>query len=616
MSSVSLSSFLPAVIVLALERPARAARLTLFLCFSVGCVLFTSPGSAQAPAAAGPLRPLAAADSQWVETTLASLTLRQKAGQMLMPWTGGDYVALDSPEFDRLREWVERNGVGGLILSIGLPHSYAAKLNALQKLSKVPLLVAADMESGPGMRLAGVHSLPHLLPQGGGTVFPPAMAFGATADPELAYQMGRVTGIEARAVGVHMTFGPVLDVNSNPLNPIINIRSFGEDPARVGRFGAAYIRGAHEAGLLAAAKHFPGHGDTETDSHLSLPAITAGRARLDAIELGPFRDAVAAGVDGIMAGHIALTGIEGADAPPASLSPLVITRILRREMCFQGLVFTDAMNMGAVTGRYGAGESLIEAIKAGADVLLMPLDVPEALDAIVAATRDGRITEARIDASVRRILAAKARAGLATRRLVDLDSVARRVGGRDHTRLADEVARRSITLVRDREGRIPLRTPGRILSVTYAEPNALLAGREFNTRLAEHGWQVDPVRVEPGTSAGKFEALGPRVRAADVVLVSAYIVPREYRGSVAGAAPFTSFVNSLADGGVPLVVLSFGSPYLLGAFPEIPAYLLAWGGADVSQRAAARALLGVAPITGTLPVSLPAAGGRTQRNQP
>lgn len=561
---------------------------------------------AQERPGAAPLAGLAPADSQWVEQTLASLSLRQKAGQMLMPWTGGEYVALDSPEFDRLREWVMRDGIGGLVLSIGLPHSYAAKLNALQELADVPLLVAADMESGPGMRLAGVYSLPHLLPQGGGTVFPPAMGFGATGDPELARGMGRVTGIEARAAGVHLTFGPVLDVNSNPLNPIINIRSFGEDPALVGRFGAAFIRGAHEAGLLAAAKHFPGHGDTEVDSHLALPAITANRARLDSVELAPFRAAVRAGVDAIMAGHIALTGLEGAEAPPASLSPLLVSQVLREEMGFRGLVVTDAMNMGAVTNRYGAGESLVRAIEAGADILLMPLDVPAALDAIVAGVRSGRLTEARLDASVRRILEAKSRAGLAAGRLVALDAVAERVGVREHTQLAETVARRSITLARDRAGLVPLpERARRVLSVTYAEPNALLAGRAFDAGLAGAGRHVESVRVGPETNFAEFERLRDRVRAADLVLVSAYIVPREYRGSVAGAGPFTTFVNGLAATGAPLVVLSFGSPYLLGSFPAVPVYLLAWGGSAVSQQAAARALLGLAPITGVLPVTLP-----------
>ncbi|HEU4883624.1 MAG TPA: glycoside hydrolase family 3 N-terminal domain-containing protein, partial [Longimicrobium sp.] len=290
---------------------------------------------------------------EWVERTLASLTLREKAGQVVFPWTGGEYVATDSPEMDRLLEWVERDGIGGLVISIGLPHSYAAKLNALQRRAKVPLLITTDMENGPGMRLGGGYTLPHLLPLGGGTVFPPTMALGAIGSDSLAREVGRVIGTEARAVGVHLTFAPVLDVNSNPLNPIINTRSYGEDPAQVARLASALIGGLHDTGLLSAGKHFPGHGDTEADTHIGLAAIRADRARLDSVELVPFRAAVRAGVDGMMAAHISVQGVEGPDAPPASLSPLFVRRVLRDEMGFRGIVFSDAMDMGAVVRRYG-----------------------------------------------------------------------------------------------------------------------------------------------------------------------------------------------------------------------------------------------------------------------
>ncbi|MGH7472296.1 MAG: glycoside hydrolase family 3 protein, partial [Longimicrobiales bacterium] len=235
-----------------------------------------------------------------------------------MPWIGGDYLAVGSERFDSIATLVQESGVGGFVVSVGLPLSYAAKLNELQRRARVPLLIGSDMENGPGMRMSGIYSFPHLLPQGGGTEFPPVMGLGATGSDSLAYELGRVLAREARAVGVHITFGPVLDVNSNPANPIINTRSFGEDPALVARLGAAYIRGAQGGGLLTTGKHFPGHGDTDTDSHLALPAIRANRARLDSVELAPFRHAVTAGIDAIMTAHIAVTGIEGDTAPPAT----------------------------------------------------------------------------------------------------------------------------------------------------------------------------------------------------------------------------------------------------------------------------------------------------------
>lgn len=560
------------------------------------------PPSSRAP---GLLAEAGAAERAWVERTLAGLTLRQKVAQLVIPWVGGEYAAVDSPEFERVAKWVEEDGVGGVIISIGLPHSYAAKLNELQRRARVPLLVTTDMENGPGMRLAGVYSLPHLLPQGGGTVFPPVMALGAAGSDSLAFQAGRVVADEARAVGVHLTFGPVLDVNSNPANPIINTRSFGEDPERVARLGSAFVRGVRSGGLMTVAKHFPGHGNTATDSHIDLPVIAADRARLDAVELVPFRAAAEAGIDGMMIAHIAVTGVEGSGAPPASVSRHFVTEVLKDQLGFGGLVFTDAMDMGGVTRRYGATEPLVLALEAGADVLLQPLDVAAGIDAVVAAVRSGRVPEARIDRSVRRVLEAKARLGLPAARLVALDDVDERVGTRPHRAVAAEIARRSITLARDGRGLVPLAPGRRVLSVTYAEVADLLAGRAFDRELAAGGARVSSARVDDRTGAAEFAALRRRADSADVVVASAYVSPREHRGTVGAGGGFPAFVEALSAAGKPVVAVTFGSPYLVSAFPSVPAYLLAWGGAEVSQQAAARALAGSAPITGTLPISIP-----------
>ncbi|HEX2187252.1 MAG TPA: glycoside hydrolase family 3 N-terminal domain-containing protein [Longimicrobiaceae bacterium] len=578
---------------------------------AVAVLAACAPGTqaASAPlsrAAAGPLPGSGPADTAWVERTLAGLTLRQKVAQLVIPWVGGEYAATDSPEFERVARWVEEDGIGGVVISIGLPHSYAAKLNELQRRARVPLLVTTDMETGPGMRLAGVYSLPHLLPQGGGTVVPPAMALGAAGSDSLAYEAGRVLAGEARAVGVHVTFGPVLDVNSNAANPIINTRSFGEDPERVARLGSALLRGVRSGGVLTVAKHFPGHGDTEADSHIELPTIAADRARLDTVELVPFRAAVEAGLDGMMIAHIAVTGVEGSDAPPASVSKHFVTGVLKEEMGFGGLVFTDAMDMGGVTRRYGRTEPLVLALEAGADVLLQPLDAREAIDSVTAAVRSGRLPEARIDHSVRRVLHAKARLGLAERRLVDLEAVDERVGTRSHRAVAEQIARRSITLARDERGLVPLPAGARrVLSVTYAEVADLVAGRAFDRELAAAGVQVSAARVDDRSLPAEFEALRRRADSADVVVASAYVSPREHRGTVGAAGGFPAWVEALSAAGKPVVAVTFGSPYLVSAYPSVPAYLLGWGGAEVSQRAAARALLGRAPITGTLPISIP-----------
>lgn len=558
---------------------------------------------AATPGAATQLSP---ADARWIEETLASLSLRQKVAQLIMPWVPGEYAAVGSPGFEQLRKWVEDDGIGGLVISIGLPHSYAAKLNHMQRLARVPLLVASDMENGTGMRLANSYALPSLLPQGGGTVFPPVMALGATGSEDLAFELGRVLGMEARSVGVHLTFGPVLDVNSNPLNPVINTRSFGEDPRLVARLASAYIRGARSTGLMTTGKHFPGHGDTDTDSHLELPAISGDRAHLDAVDLPPFRAAIAEGVDGIMTAHIAAVGVLGAGAPPATLSAYFMTDVLRNEMHFSGLLVTDAMTMAGVAKRYGASEPLVLALEAGTDVLLMPRSVEDAINTVTGAVESGRIKESRIDASVRRLLTAKVKAGLRTGRLVSLEAVDEIVNIPANAAVAEDVAERSITLVRDERGLVPL-DPAirRILSITYADASDLTASRVFEQELRAGGLAVNPVSVDSRTTEAEYEAIGAQADSASAIVVSVYVSPRESRGNIGAATGVSAMVDRLAAAQKPVIAVSFGTPYLLASFPAVPAYMLAWGGAAVSQRAAAAAIMGRNPITGKLPVSLP-----------
>ena len=541
-----------------------------------------------------------------MEATIGALSARERVAQLIMPWVPGEYAAVGSPEYEQVRAWVEDDKVGGLVLSIGMPLSYAAKLNHMQRLARVPLLVASDMENGSGMRLGGSYALPSLLPQGGGTVFPPVMALGATRSDELAYKLGQVLGAEARAVGVHITFGPVLDVNANPLNPIINVRSFGEDPALVSRLASAYIRGARENGLMTTGKHFPGHGDTETDSHIGLPAIRASRAHLDSVDLPPFRTAVGSGIDAIMTAHIAVTGVLGDSAPPATLSPYFMTDVLRKEMNFRGLLVTDAMTMGGVANRYGDTEPLVLALQAGADILLMPHSVTEAINTVMKAIESGRLTQARIDESVRRILRLKAQAGLRTGRLVDLDAVDTIVNVPARSAVAAEVAEKSITLARDSSSLVPLaRTVRRILSITYADGGDLIAGRVFNQELRSAGLRVTTQTVDSRTTQEELDRLKAQADSSDVVIAAAYVFPRESRGSIGASGGFPAFVEQLSAARKNLIAISFGNPYLVSTFPSVPAYMLAWGGAPVSQRAGARALLGRAPISGRLPISIP-----------
>lgn len=585
---------------------------------SVAAVLACSLGVACGPGAA-PVRPLphpearvVAADAldararSWIDRTLASLDDEALAAQLVIPWISGGYAATSSPEFQELREWVGR-GIGGVSISIGSPHGYADKLNRLQEVARVPLLVTSDFENGgPGMRINHTYAIPSLLPQGGGTSFPATMAFGAIGDPAVAFEYGRITAREARAVGVHLIFAPVLDVNSNPLNPVINTRSFGEDPEAVATLGTAFIRGIREGGALATAKHFPGHGDTRADSHIELPVVDADRARLDRVELVPFRAAVDAGVDAVMTAHVAMPGLLGEGAPPATLSPELMTGLLREDMGFDGLLFTDALRMGAITEAYGVGEAAVLALEAGSDVLLAPADVHGAIDAVVAAMTVGRVPRERVEQSVRRLLTLKARARLHEDAQVPLSDVARTVGTGPHLAYADSAASWAITLPRDRDGRVPL-TSGEtrsVLSVTWARGDDLLAGAEFDPLLARYVDRVTRARVGPRTQRAEYEALANEAGRHDLVIVSAYVPPRSGAGSVAASEGFGAFVTGL-EAAAPTVVISFGSPYLLTAFPRVGTYVVAWSDREVAQRAAVRALVGQNAISGRLPVTIP-----------
>jgi beta-N-acetylhexosaminidase len=545
------------------------------------------------------------ASAGWAERTLADLSLRQKVGQMIMPWALGDFAPEGSVGDTRLTDFVEQQGVGGLIVSVGSPTEVAVKLNELQRRAPVPLLVAADLESGAGFRLRGAVHVPTNIELGGATEFPSLMAVGATGEAQLAYEMGRVTAEEARAVGIHVPFAPVLDVNNNPDNPIINVRSFGEDPEQVARLGAAFVRGIEENGALATGKHFPGHGDTGVDSHQALPLISVPRARLDSVELVPFRYAIAAGMRGIMTAHISVPALEDGGTDPATLSPRVMTGVLRDELGFGGLLFTDAMDMGAIDRGFGRDEAPVRAVLAGADVILMPPSVPQAIDAIVAAVERGRIPEARIDRSVLRVLRAKESLGLAEGAQVDPADVRRAVGIPEHVDVASRIAEKSLVLLQNKRDLIPLAgTAGaRVMSVSFRRSGAdLLAGRYFNEQLRSTYAGLLVENTDRTTPRAVWQLLDREARRSQLVVVSVYVTAWD-----AGAIPedLENFIKGLARRRVPHVVLSFGNPYLLRRFPDVQSYVLAWSGAEVSQRAAARALVGQIPITGRTPTRIP-----------
>src|SRR5213594_1633624 len=555
--------------------------------------LITGCASARSPV--GPSAPSAPAvvPTGQVDSILASLSVRDRVAQLVVPWLAGSYTALADSLFQVAARWVDTLHVGGLIMSVGSPFDIAAKLNALQRRSRVPLLISADFERGAGMRVVG------------GTAFPQIIAVGATGNPRDAYTIGEAAATEGRAVGIHVNFAPDADVNNNPLNPIINIRSFGEDPRAVSRLVQEYVRGLHDHGMLATLKHFPGHGDTQIDSHMGLPVITAGYALLDSLELVPFRGGIAAGADVVMSAHIGFPAFTGSD-DPATLSAAVLTGLLRDSLHFHGLVVTDALVMGAIVAKYGAGEATVRAFLAGSDLLLMPADPDSAINAMTAAVGAGRISSERLDQSVRRVLEIKRRLGLLQRRVVPLDSIMSIVGSKRFQDGANDIAVRALTLVRDIGGPLhALRAkPSRFALIAYADENNGAAGQYLTELLRQGGDTVDYFRLWPMSGPLSYDSARAVIGRAPVTVFVANVRPISSRGNIALPDSLAQLVTA-TDAARPTGLVSLGSPYLLSQAPAARCYLIAWSGARASERAVALALLGKVPIAGHLPIRIP-----------
>jgi beta-N-acetylhexosaminidase len=528
-----------------------------------------------------------------VDDLIGALSVRDKIAQLVVPWIPGTYAAYDAEAFARMQLWVDSLHVGGLIVSVGSPLDIAAKLNRLQERSALPLLIASDLEGGTSIRFNG------------GTPLPPNMGVAATGSDSAAYQMGRITALEGRAVGVHLAFAPVADVNNNPDNPIINTRSYGEDPTAVGRMVAAEIRGLQDNGMLATAKHFPGHGDTGTDSHLELPVIASSWSRLDSVELVPFRSAIAAGVKVVMSAHIALPAIDRGELRPGTVAPGVLTGILRDSLAFDGLVVTDALNMGGITNAYGADAS-VRAFLAGADLLLQPADPAAAIAAMEAAVSRGEITPERLDGSVRRVLQAKRDLGLFIRRTVSLDSVPRMVGSSRFVEEAREMAARSVVMVKDVNGTVHgLRgSKPPVTLVTFGEEENRTVGQALAAELRRQGIAPAVFRLWPGSGSSSYDSAAAALAHRPVALFVTADKPTAWRGNIGLPERLSALIGASARAR-PTILVSLGNPYLISRLPEVGSYLIGWRSNPVTEEAVARALAGAAPITGRLPISIP-----------
>jgi len=588
------------------------------------------------------------ADRKWADRTLRKMSPDEKVGQLFGIKVLAQFLNDADPKWIQLRDNVHKYHIGALVMTVPVdggvllrsqPYVAAELLNRLQKASKLPLIVAADFERGVSMRLNGT------------TVFPHAMAFGATGKPENAEAFGRITALEARAVGVQWNFFPDADVNSNPANPIINTRSFGGDPAQVGDFVAAYIKGAHEGGMLATAKHFPGHGDTATDSHLGLAQVTADRARLDAVELPPFRRAIEVGVDAIMVAHITVPAFDSQPNRVATTSRAMIDGLLREEMGFKGIVVTDALDMAGLTRLYAkdVGRAAVESFKAGNDVLIIPADLDASYRAMLQAVRSGEISPQRLDQSVRKILEIKASLGLNEARLVDLGQLSSEVAKPENLAVGQRIADEAITLIRENGKVIPLgslktsdetssgTSPGtkppplpyqsvpeagnRLVAVIFSDDLRTDSGRMLEHQILARVPDARVIYVDARSAAGMKPSVIEAVDAAEHVIAAVYVVPtagKALRAAGGGLKNTVAMDNAtgtlltavLERAAERTVVLAMGNPYVVQDFPAIQNYICAFSNVTVSETAAVKAIFGEIPISGHLPVTIPGIAAR------
>lgn len=552
-----------------------------------------------------------AQELKWVDSTLAHMTLEEKVGQLFV----ADFVAVyshqESENLRRIKRQIEEFHIGGIILAGGAVYDIAVMMNELQRLSMLPLLVAADLESGlgfwhPWRFVRGrAPDLPRFIP-GGGTAFPSNMAIGATGNEDYAYEVGRITGLEARAVGIHWPLAPVVDVNNNPRNPIVNTRSFGEDPQLVAKLGAAFVRGCQDAGAIATPKHFPGHGDTEEDSHMRLPILEFDLVRLDSVELVPYKAAIAAGSKSIMSAHIALPKLDPSRRP-ATLSKPILTSLLREKLKFNGIIVTDGLTMQGITDQYGITDASLLAVQAGADALLVPPDIEAAYKHLLDAVKNGKLSEARIDSSVRRVLAAKAWLGIQESRYVAVSEVMEKVGSPASELTSKRIARDAITLLQNDNRALPisrdknLKVGVAILSDTQNRDY----GRDFLSLLREKYSSVSESYINESTNSdGITEAL-KRAKRSDVILLPTYVSLGAWKGALRLSAPVKKFIREVSSLKKPVIAISFGDPYIVSEMPRLPGILCAYTGVHTMEQAVVEALRGETDIRGKLPVTIP-----------
>jgi beta-N-acetylhexosaminidase len=516
----------------------------------------------------------------------------------------GDYPRSDNAEYATLKRWIVQDRVGGFIVANRVrdgvvinarPFEMAAFINHMQRISKTPLLVASDFEHGASMRVSDTAKFPYL------------MAFGAAHDESAIRELGAATAHEARALGVNWVFAPDADVNNNPDNPIINVRSFGEDPQAVASAVSSFIDGAHADPrnyVLVSAKHFPGHGDTAEDSHMQLAKLDESKDRVESVELVPFRSAIAHGVDSIMTAHMTVPAFE-TESIPATVSRNVLTGLLRGELGFKGIVVTDAMDMAGVAALYSPGEAAVRAVEAGADVLLMPANPEACIRALLAAVESGRISVARINESAAKLMAAKQRVGLFRTRMVNLDSLTDDLEEPRLDLIAQTVANNAVTLVKDDKHLFPIPSGDGSCLVVLGEEPFSTRGHTLAAALQKGAPGTKVYAINPSLPDEVLTAIAAGMSQCKQIYAATFVTVAAYRGGVGLQGGLNNFLNALVHAPAPVALISLGNPYLLRNFPDVAAYAATFSTTTTSELAAAKAILGEIPIGGKMPVSVP-----------
>lgn len=533
-------------------------------------------------------------DIDWVEDKLDEMPLYEKCTQIFMPAVFRSALNPSSPDFQKAIELVRDHGIGGIVISQGGVEETALMINELQKNAKIPLLVSADFENGIGMRIDETNA------------FPQNMAIGATQNFDYAYQTGKATAIEALMLGVNLNFAPVVDINNNPGNPIINLRSYSEDIEAVTKFSSSFIDGSIDGGVIATAKHFPGHGNTKIDSHKDLPVINGSREYLIENELKPFIELIDDGVQAIMIGHLYVPAFESKNRIPASLSYNIVSGLLKNALGFEGLIITDALDMQAITNYFSPAEAVLKSFKAGNDILLMPADILTGINAIYNAVKSGEISKERLDESVRKILKVKKWLKLHDNKITDLDNLAERIVVKKHSDLAKEIAEKSVTIVKMEDELFPLdKKLFPKISVLNISNRKNINNVTFNDLIKDKFSIHSSTTITSLSKSKDYKKVFDTAKESDLIIVAGYFTIRQNGNGVIIPDDHLELIKKILKTNKNVIILSFENPYILSLFPEAKNYICTFSDTKVSQKAALDVLTGLIEPNGRLPVSIP-----------